>query len=113
MVLFLLEMQVNELLIKSDHYLSSEMHHLLLIGALCAVLGSTLGGDYTVTDEAWFDVEVKDMDGPRQHYKGRFVLALFGETAPMTVLNFLSLTRGYTRGNVSDSEVYLRKIEKH
>ena len=62
----------------------------------------TLGycGNYTVTDEAWFDVEVKDMDGPGQDYRGRFVVGLFGEVAPMTVMNYVALTRGYKRGKV-------------
>jgi cyclophilin family peptidyl-prolyl cis-trans isomerase len=55
-------------------------------------------GNYTVTDEAWFDIEIKDMDGPGQDYRGRFVVALFGETAPMTTMNFVAITRGYKRG---------------
>lgn len=38
------------------------------------------------------------MDGPGQDYRGRFVVALFGDTAPMTVMNFVSITRGYKRG---------------
>ena len=53
------------------------------------------GGIYTVTEEVWFEVEVKDLDGPGEHYKGRFVVAVFGEAAPMTSLNFISLARGY------------------
>jgi len=55
-------------------------------------------GSYTVTDEAWFEVEIKDFDGPGQDYRGRFTVALFGETAPMTVMNFVALARGYNRG---------------
>jgi len=56
-------------------------------------------GNFTVTDEAWFDVEVKDLDGPGEDYRGRFTIALFGETAPMTVMNFAAITKGYKRGN--------------
>jgi len=56
---------------------------------------------YTVTEEAWFEVKVEDMDGPGQDFTGRFTVALFGDTAPMTVLNFASITRGYKRGKES------------
>ena len=58
-------------------------------------------GNYTVTDEVWFEVEVKDMDGPGQDFKGRFTIALFGQVAPMTVMNFVSITRGHKKGGVS------------
>lgn len=71
----------------------------LLLASLAAVLAlGACGGNYTVTEEAWFEVEVKDLDGPGLDYKGRFTLALFGDTAPMTVLNFASIVKGYTRG---------------
>lgn len=69
---------------------------------LAFVLGSlmTVGscGNYTVTDEAWFEVEIKDFEGQGLHYKGIFTLALFGESAPMTVMNFAAIVRGYKRG---------------
>ena len=55
----------------------------------------------TVTDEAWFEVEIKDLDGPGLDYRGRFTIALFGETAPVTVLNFKSITKGYKKGRAS------------
>lgn len=71
---------------------------LLLLTALLGLTAPAFAGNYTVTQEAWFDVEVKDLDGPGQDYTGRFVIALFGETAPMTVLNFASITKGYKRG---------------
>lgn len=56
-------------------------------------------GKYTVTDEAWFDVFVEDFDGNGQSFRGRFTIALFGETAPMTVMNFAGLVKGITRRN--------------
>ena len=37
---------------------------------------------------------------PGEDYRGRFVVALFGEVAPMTVMNYVALTRGYKRGKV-------------
>ena len=54
-----------------------------------------LAGNHTVTEEVWFEVEVKDMDGPGEDYKGRFTVSLFGEAAPMTVMNFVAIARGY------------------
>ncbi|CAD5111182.1 DgyrCDS516 [Dimorphilus gyrociliatus] len=68
------------------------------IFALVVLFNPIMGGKYTITDEAWFDVEVKDMDGPGQDFRGRFVVGLFGETAPMTVMNYVAITRGYKRG---------------
>lgn len=71
--------------------------NLLLVAA--AIIGCALAdSNHTVTQEAWFDIEVKDMDGPGQDYTGRFVIGLFGETAPMTCLNFASITKGYKKG---------------
>ena len=55
-------------------------------------------GNHTVTEEVWFEVEIKDMDGPGQDYTGRFTIALFGESAPMTVLNFASIAKGFKAG---------------
>jgi len=51
--------------------------------------------NYTVTEEVWFDIEIKDMDGPGEDYKGRFEIALFGDTAPISVYNFKSIAKGY------------------
>ena len=69
----------------------------LSLTALFTVLatGYCMGSNYTVTHEVWFDVEVKDMDGPGEDYRGRFTVACFGDTAPMTVLNFVSIARGH------------------
>ena len=66
--------------------------------------------DYTVTDEVWFEVEVKDMDGPGQDYRGRFTVAVFGEAAPMTALNFVSIAKGYKRG---DSMLHYKNTNIH
>jgi len=70
----------------------------LFIAVLFTVFSSGYCGNFTVTDEVWFDVEVKDLDGPGEDYKGRFVIGLFGETAPMTTMNFAAIARGYKRG---------------
>ena len=62
----------------------------------------------TVTEEAWFEVEIKNYEGKDQHYRGRFVVALFGDIAPLTVLNFISLVRGYRRQKVSNRFTSIR-----
>ena len=72
---------------------------LLLLVAMVTVVYCD---NYTVTDEAWFEIEIKDLDGPGLDYRGRFTIALFGEAAPVTVLNFKSITKGYKRGRVSN-----------
>ena len=69
-----------------------------IIVGLSWVSGITYAGKHTVTDEVWFDVEVKDLDGPGEDFKGRFVVALFGEAAPMTSMNFAAIARSYRRG---------------
>ena len=83
---------------------------MLFIASLLAVLAIGYCDKYTVTEEAWFEVEVKDLDGEGQDYRGRFTIALFGDTAPMTVLNFASIAKGYKRGNTTlaykDSNVH-------
>lgn len=71
---------------------------LRILFVLVAVFTVTaMAGIRTVTDEAWFEVEIKDYEGVGKNYKGRFTVALFGEVAPLTVLNFVSLVRGYRR----------------
>ncbi|KAK3097578.1 hypothetical protein FSP39_011099 [Pinctada imbricata] len=54
--------------------------------------------NFTITEEVWFDVEIKDHDGVGEDYRGRFVVGLFGDVCPMTALNFVSLAKGYKRG---------------
>jgi len=66
---------------------------------MTSLVGLSLAGKYTVTDEAWFEVETDDVDGKGTPFTGRFTIALFGETAPMTVMNFVSIVKGYKRGN--------------
>jgi len=70
----------------------------LFLAAMFTVFATGYCGNFTITDEVWFDVEVKDFDGPGEDYRGRFVIGLFGETAPMTTMNFAAIARGYKRG---------------
>merc|ERR1719210_985428 len=70
----------------------------LFFAALFTMFAAGQAGNFTVTEEVWFDVEIKDYEGPGEHYKGRFVVAVMGDAAPMTALNFVSLARGHKRG---------------
>jgi len=77
-----------------------------MLVAVCALASLGDAGLYTVTDEAWFKVVVVDLNGPGKNYTGRFEIALFGETVPMTVMNFVAITRGYERQNQVLAIVY-------
>lgn len=57
-------------------------------------------GNFTITEEVWLDVEVKDFDGPGEDYRGRIVIGVFGETCPMTAMNFQAIAKGHRRGKV-------------
>ena len=43
----------------------------LFFAALFTVLATSYAGNFTVTDEVWFDIEIKDYEGPGEHYKGK------------------------------------------
>lgn len=83
----------------------------LLSAALC-LLAPAWASEHTVTDEVWFDIEVRDQDGPGPKYLGRFTVGLMGETAPMTVLNFVKLVKGFKKGQ-SKSELGYKKSYIH
>lgn len=56
---------------------------------------------YTITHEATFDIIVKEnIHTDEILSKGRVVIGLFGDVVPMTVLNFVTITKGIVRGNV-------------
>jgi peptidyl-prolyl cis-trans isomerase B (cyclophilin B) len=68
---------------------------LAIVLVLCYLPSSIDAGNFTVTHEAWVEFEVRGMDGPGEDFRGKVHFALFGETCPMTVLNFVSLVNGY------------------
>jgi len=70
---------------------------LLLVAALTLMGSYAEAGNHTVTDEVWFDIEAKDVDGPGPKHIGRIVIGVFGETAPMTALNFVKLAQGFEK----------------
>ncbi|PAA59011.1 hypothetical protein BOX15_Mlig021795g3 [Macrostomum lignano] len=50
---------------------------------------------YKVTEEVWFEVEIKDLDGPGDDFTGKFTIGVFGEDAPATAMNFVALAKGW------------------
>ena len=41
----------------------------LFVATIAAVVSLGYCGNFTVTDEAWFEVEIKDLDGPGEDYR--------------------------------------------
>jgi len=72
----------------------------ILVAVLACSVSLSDAGNFTVTDEAWFNVVIVNGNGPGKNFTGQFTIALFGETAPMTVMNFVAITRGYERPNM-------------
>ncbi|GAB1607843.1 peptidyl-prolyl cis-trans isomerase-like [Argonauta hians] len=54
--------------------------------------------NYTITEVAWFVVEAKNYYGAGEDFTGKFSIGLFGDTVPMTVMNFAKITKGHTTG---------------
>lgn len=52
--------------------------------------------EYAVTEEVYFDVEIKNYE-KNEDYRGRFVVGVFGDICPVTALNFISLAEGFKR----------------
>lgn len=55
---------------------------------------------HVVTEEVYFDIIIQDYED-REDFHGRFVVALFGDIVPSTVLNFKSLVKGFRRPSMS------------
>src|ERR1700722_11667217 len=56
---------------------------------------------YVVTHEAWFDISISESKTSTQPIKKeRIVIGLFGEICPMTVTNFITITKGLRRSSV-------------
>ena len=56
---------------------------------------------FFVTHEAWFNISIReDKLSPVISKSERIVIGLFGEICPMTVTNFVTITKGLRRGTV-------------
>lgn len=74
-----------------------------------AVLASVLvlctcDKNFTVTSEVTFDIEVKNWNGQGDDISDKLVIGLFGDTTPVTSLNFKTLCSGWTREDVSATD---------
>jgi len=67
----------------------------LALSALVA-LGSC-DSNFTVTSEVTFEIDVNDYDGNGRDMEGSVTVGLFGNTAPVSVLNFKTLCSGFKR----------------
>ncbi|KAK7477848.1 hypothetical protein BaRGS_00030926 [Batillaria attramentaria] len=56
--------------------------------------------NFTVTFEVTLEVEVKNYNGQGDDINGKIVIGMFGDTAPITALNFKNLCNGWTRDDV-------------
>jgi hypothetical protein len=57
---------------------------------------------YYVTHEAWFNVSVRESKLSTVLTRSeRIVIGLFGDICPMTVTNFITITKGLRRSSVS------------
>lgn len=61
---------------------------------------------FTVTDKVYFDVMIDD------HPAGRIVLGLFGDVAPKTVKNFLTIATTGVNGRTYAGTLFHRVIKK-
>lgn len=52
---------------------------------------------YIITNEVYFDIEVKATKTSEPIKSGRIVIGLFGDICPMTVTNFVQLAKGFKR----------------
>lgn len=62
--------------------------------------------NFTVTTEVVLDVEVKNYNGQGDDLNGQVVIGLFGDTVPVSSLNFKTLCKGYKKPNTEDKLTY-------
>jgi len=89
----------------------------MLLLVLCALLGAGLcEKNFTVTSEVNLDVEVKNYNGQGDDLIGTVVIGLFGDTVPVSALNFKTLCSGYKKQNtgskISYRNTYCHRIVK-
>lgn len=57
---------------------------------------------FYVTHEAWFNISIRDTKLSTKPVKTeRIVIGLFGDICPMTVTNFITITKGLRRSTVN------------
>jgi len=71
--------------------------------------------NFTVTTEVILDVETKNYNGNGDDLEGQIVIGLFGDTVPVSVLNFKNLCSGYKKADaqkVSYRNTYCHRMVK-
>lgn len=71
--------------------------------------------NFTITTEVVLDVEVKNYNGNGDDIEGQVVIGLFGDTVPVSALNFKNLCAGYKKGDnakVSFKNTYCHRMVK-
>jgi len=83
----------------------------LALSALVA-LGSC-DSNFTVTSEVTFEIDVNDYDGNGRDMEGSVTVGLFGNTAPVSVLNFKTLCSGFKRpkAGLKKDDVLFKMLE--
>ncbi|XP_043288594.1 peptidyl-prolyl cis-trans isomerase 6-like [Venturia canescens] len=74
--------------------------------AVLAIASSAQGANYKVTDQVYLDIMIDDYPA------GRIVIGLFGETAPKTVKNFLTIATKGIEGRTYSGSNFHRVIKK-
>ncbi|XP_011494655.1 PREDICTED: peptidyl-prolyl cis-trans isomerase B-like [Ceratosolen solmsi marchali] len=82
------------------------MRCLLLTALLIAAADRAQGNSFTITDQVYFDIMIGDNPA------GRIVIGLFGEDAPKTVKNFVTLATEGIKGRTYAGSNFHRVIKK-
>ncbi|KAG7188824.1 hypothetical protein KM043_008432 [Ampulex compressa] len=82
------------------------MKRLLIFAALVAALTSIEAEEYKVTDQVYLDIMIGDKPA------GRIIVGLFGEVAPKTVKNFVTLATTGIAGKTYAGTRFHRVIKK-
>ena len=83
--------------------LFSSLQSIIVIEAenITHTLDDDLPEKFYVTHEAWFNISVRESKLSTISIRTeQIVVGLFGEICPMTVTNFITITRGFRRGSV-------------
>lgn len=63
---------------------------------------------FFITHEAWFNISISEDKFTSPSKYERIVIGLFGDICPMTVTNFITITKGLRRGAVRLNSIILK-----
>ena len=61
---------------------------------------------FYVTHEAWFNISISENKFSPPIRSEKIVIGLFGEICPMTVTNFITITKGLRRSSVTNNHFH-------